>query len=77
MAKNKDVIEVKFNSEKEKIFIFLKENTTLDAYEKLLDLFKLQEKAKIYLLPKNFVDSVKVIKDVKKNRTKKCRNRRS
>lgn len=62
---NKRCIEVKFNSEKEKIFIFLKPNTTIELYTQLINLFEVANRNKIYLLPTDFVDSVKVVKDVK------------
>ena len=68
---NKKVIEIKFNSRKEKIFIFLKENTTLKAFDELFKLFNLQHENKIYLLPENFVSSVKVIKDIKDRKVEK------
>lgn len=66
MDEKERTIEVKFDSSKEKIFIFLKPNTTIPMYDKLLELLGHHEKTKIFLLPGEFIDSVKVIKDVKK-----------
>ena len=66
MIENKNVIEVKFNSEKEKIFIFLKSGITTEIYDQILELLTIQEESNIYLLPSEFIESVKVIKDIKK-----------
>ena len=66
MKKNKSVslVEVKFNSEKEKIFVFVKENTPIEVYKHLLNLFS--EPHKVYILSKRYVDSIEIIKDKKK-----------
>lgn len=63
--KNERCIEVKFNSAKEKIFIFMKPYITPDVYHQILNLFDAQSNSKIYLLPTDYVESVKVIKDTK------------
>ena len=59
------VIEIKFDKEKEKIFIFLRPNITLAIANEIIEIFKLQDEHKIYLLPSEYIESVKVIKDVK------------
>ena len=61
------VIEVKFDSSKEKIFIFLKPNTTTRDMEALLNLFNIMNDNKIYLLPTEIVESIKIIKDIKES----------
>lgn len=73
MSKNKNerCIEVKFNSEKEKIFIFLKPMVTIKLYDQLLNLFNIANRNKVYLLPTDYVESVKVIRDIKDNKYKK------
>lgn len=58
-------IEVKFDSTKEKVFIFLRSNTTMKVYNEMFKLMKLANEHNIYLLPTDIVESVKVIKDVK------------
>ena len=69
--KGKNVIEVKFDSSKEKIFIFTKEGMMASDLTMLLKIMNLQQANKIFILPKDIVDSVTIIKDVKKDRIKK------
>ncbi len=66
MSEEEKVIEVKFDSEKEKVFIFLKSNVTINTYEKLFELLTKQNESKIYLLPSDYIESVTVVKDMAK-----------
>ena len=63
--KEEKVIEIKFDSSKEKIFIFFKRYLTSKEVEKYLELFNLMNKNKIFLLPSKDIDSIKIIRDMK------------
>ena len=65
-SENKDkVIEVKFDSTKEKIFIFTTRFLTTKETAGYLKLFNSMNEAKIFLLPADLIESVKVIRDIK------------
>lgn len=63
--KEKKVIEVKFDSSKEKIFILTKRGLTTEELDKYLELLTVMNRKKIFILPADLIEEIKVIKDVK------------
>lgn len=68
--KDKNIVEIKFNSKKEKIFIIMKEGLSISDYEqflKMCDSF-IRSENKVWILPGDLIQSIKVIKDKKRMR---------
>jgi len=63
--KKEKVIEIKFDSSKEKIFILFKRYLTTKEMEMYLNLFNAMDKCNIFMLPADLIEEIKVIKDVK------------
>lgn len=61
----KKIIEVKFDSSKEKIFILTKRYLTAAEIKKYLDLLSIMNKNHIFILPGDLIESITIIKDVK------------
>ncbi len=67
--KEKKVIEVKFDSSKEKIFILTKRYLTTKETNMYLELLNSMNRTKIFILPADLIEEIKVIKDVKEDGT--------
>jgi len=63
--KEEKIMEVKFDSSKEKIFILTKRYLTTVETEKYLELLSAMDKNNIFILPADLIEVIKVIKDVK------------
>ena len=63
--KKEKVIEIKFDSSKEKIFILTKRKLTSSELNMFLELLTTMNKLNIFLLPDDFIESITVIKNVK------------
>ncbi|KKM04210.1 hypothetical protein LCGC14_1766490 [marine sediment metagenome] len=59
------VIEIKFDSSKEKIFIITKRYLTTQEMERYLELLSIMNKKNIFILPADLIESIKVIRDIK------------
>lgn len=67
MSENKKekVIEVKFDSSKEKIFIITKRYLTTVEMEKYLELLSIMNRINIFILPADLIESITVVKNVR------------
>lgn len=63
--KKERVIEVKFDSSKEKIFIITKRYLTTVEMNQYLELLSIMNRKNIFILPADLIESITVIKDVK------------
>jgi hypothetical protein len=63
-SENKKIIEIPFNSEKEKLIMITRKYLTTEELTAILDMLEAGKKANIILLPSELVEEVKVVKRV-------------
>ena len=63
--KKEKVIEIKFDSSKEKIFIITNRYLTTVEMERYLKLLSTMNKNNIFILPGDLIESITIIKNIK------------